>query len=436
MRLAAAVILVCLLALKCDGFLVGRQKIRIGYRRQHRGERGDDGAIVASSFSSLAQNNTTEESSLPLSPDPINSKDTTDFQKIRRTLPPRIQYWLRDSGILRWIVDSVGSLLMAREVLRQHPEAVEEFLHLSDASSLTWKLTGRRRLTKQFLQSPTAPSNILSLRIASETISYGVSSQQRIQLMKPIGTTKHDKLVVFVHGGAWGSGFPALYRLSAKPFLQAGWSVAVLGYRTYPTADCTGQVQDVAEAIERLLSDRSSCYSDVTVVGHSSGAHVCALGLVGGIIAPRKVDRFVGISGVYDIPSHYQFEKIRGVERLSPLSQACGGSVHQWRQHSPTYMVNQRKQRQSRAGVDLAWLPRTLLVHGELDSTVPCSSSANFARALDESSHYHGNNCDLRILPKVEHAETVLHVMFGGPTGDTILDWMIRTEVQPSKGET
>ena len=427
MRLAAAVVLVCLLALKCDGFLVGREKIHIGSRRMqhHRGEHDDVNGVVASSFSSLAQNNTTEKSSIPLSPAPINSKDTTDFQKIRRTLPPRIQHWLRDSGILRWIVDSVGSLLMVREVLRQHPEAVEEFLHLSDAASLTWKLTGRR-LTKQLLQ-PTAPSNILSLRIASETISYGASSQQRLQLMKPIGGTKHDKLVVFVHGGAWGSGFPALYRLSAKPFLQAGWSVAVIGYRTYPTADCTGQVQDVAKAIERLLSDRCSCYSDVTVVGHSSGAHLCALGLVGGIIAPRKVDRFVGISGVYDIPSHYQFEKMRGVERLSPLSQACGGSVHQWRQHSPTYMVNQRKQRRSRTGGDLALLPRTLLVHGELDSTVPFSSSENFARALDESSHYPSNNCDLRILPKVEHAETVLHVMFGGATGDTILDWMIRT---------
>jgi hypothetical protein len=27
-----------------------------------------------------------------------------------------------------------------------------------------------------------------------------------------------NKLVAFVHGGAWGSGFPAMYRLVAKHF--------------------------------------------------------------------------------------------------------------------------------------------------------------------------------------------------------------------------
>jgi acetyl esterase/lipase len=61
-----------------------------------------------------------------------------------------------------------------------------------------------------------------------------------------------NKLVAFVHGGAWGSGFPAMYRLVAKPFLNKGMTVAILGYRTYPTTDVKGQVDDLEQALESL----------------------------------------------------------------------------------------------------------------------------------------------------------------------------------------
>jgi acetyl esterase/lipase len=60
-------------------------------------------------------------------------------------------------------------------------------------------------------------------------------------------------LLVFVHGGAWGSGLPWMYRLVAKPFLEdLSMAVAIVGYRSYPDAHAEGQVKDVEQALSHL----------------------------------------------------------------------------------------------------------------------------------------------------------------------------------------
>jgi hypothetical protein len=127
------------------------------------------------------------------------------------------------------------------------------------------------------------------------------------------------------------------------------------------------------------------------------------------------VNRFIGIAGVYDIPTHYQFESGRGVERISPLAPACGGSLAAWRRQSPTYLIAQ----QQRCNDVVGLLPPTLLCHGALDSTVPYTSSVGFFKAFDDH-----DRCRLEILPETEHAETVMHLMFGGKTRDVVMDWI------------
>ena len=54
-------------------------------------------------------------------------------------------------------------------------------------------------------------------------------------------------LILFVHGGAWGSGLAAFYSPLAAAYNKQGFSVAVLGYRTFPDASTEGQVDDVHE---------------------------------------------------------------------------------------------------------------------------------------------------------------------------------------------
>lgn len=110
-------------------------------------------------------------------------------------------------------------------------------------------------------------------------------------------------MVLFIHGGAWGSGRPWFYRLVALPFVRMNLIVAIVGYRVYPlSAHVNDQVNDIDEAYNRLCKEyptlcgpqrhheqqqyhyhhhhSSNPFSNkqrwigTVVIGHSSGAHI------------------------------------------------------------------------------------------------------------------------------------------------------------------
>jgi acetyl esterase/lipase len=212
-------------------------------------------------------------------------------------------------------------------------------------------------------------------------------------------------LVVVCHGGAWGSGRPWMYRLTACPFLNKGYTVAIWGYRTWPDAGVDGQVDDLNRALQTLQT-RYPSMPTTTLVGHSSGAHVAVLGVLRENLP--TVNHLVSIAGVYDIPSHYEYEKGRGVEQISALQPACGHVRNEWQKRSPTCLLKEMKRPRE--------LPNMLLLHGAKDTVVPYTSATNFHQSLN-----HGR---LAILPAVEHAETVLQLMMGGETQDVVMAWL------------
>ncbi|GAX26168.1 hypothetical protein FisN_18Hh285 [Fistulifera solaris] len=264
--------------------------------------------------------------------------------------------------------------------------------------------------------------------IRFQSVQYGTHRSQRmdlIQSQKPVDYTRPRKWVVFVHGGAWGSGFPLLYRLVANSFVSQGYDVAIVGYRTYPDAFVDGQIGDIVQAIQFLRSietrdDERGDSIDMTLIGHSSGAHICMLGILQSKI--QGIQRFIGISGVYNIPRHYQFESKRGVERISPLAPVCGGNLSQWKQNSPSLQ-------RIKPSITRKHLPPILLLHGEIDSTVPYTSSAGLYHSLIQQQQIRGNEnqdplIDLKVLKGVEHSETMFHLMFGGVTRDVLMKWI------------
>eukprot|EP00549_Striatella_unipunctata_P010133 CAMPEP_0118714992 /NCGR_PEP_ID=MMETSP0800-20121206/26578_1 /TAXON_ID=210618 ORGANISM="Striatella unipunctata, Strain CCMP2910" /NCGR_SAMPLE_ID=MMETSP0800 /ASSEMBLY_ACC=CAM_ASM_000638 /LENGTH=75 /DNA_ID=CAMNT_0006621013 /DNA_START=1 /DNA_END=225 /DNA_ORIENTATION=- len=60
------------------------------------------------------------------------------------------------------------------------------------------------------------------------------------------------------HGGAWGSGLPWMYRLLATVFLQYGYAVAIVGYRTYPDSKTIRDQVDDLEAAAHAIHTRYS----------------------------------------------------------------------------------------------------------------------------------------------------------------------------------
>jgi len=153
-------------------------------------------------------------------------------------------------------------------------------------------------------------------------------------------------LVVYVHGGSWGQGAAWQYALLARRLLEGGASrVAVVKYGLFPEADVDEMVDDVAAALEWARLQQAAAADDgrarlpIVLAAQSAGAHLCALHLARrcGAAAtatasataqpagPWLPDRFVALSGVFDIAPHFAHESGRLVHWLSPMWQAMRG---------------------------------------------------------------------------------------------------------------
>ena len=156
-----------------------------------------------------------------------------------------------------------------------------------------------------------------------------------------------------------------------------------------------------------------------------------------------QIDRFISLAGIFDIPTHYRVEAERYIERLSPMSPTCAdisssrlGSTPGtagWTPHRT--LKNWKKNSPSRIIVDnplsTEELPDlTLLVHGELDTTVPATSSEKYYMKFTNIFGHGGpkensrKNTNLHVLPGVGHVDVVLHLMFGGETLDLIFSYL------------
>jgi acetyl esterase/lipase len=331
---------------------------------------------------------------------------------------------MRDSGVIRSVMDSLVWFGVPT-LLKKYPWALVDFLKLNgwdgdgDGGILYRLASNWGAGTTTTITTPDHPGLRHDLQLRTKRISYGPDPRQYVHLItrdssdapaSPSPSLQEDQSITIVHGGAWGSGQPELYLLAATPFLNAGYAqVAIVGYRTYPTADVQGQVDDIASALRVIPATPR-----ITVMGHSSGCHVLCLAFLQERL-PNNIEAYIGLSGVYDIPAHYHWEIARGVERISPMAPACGMTLGQWKQLSPTRIARQEASNDT-SPLSKRFPPSTLLLHGCDDVTVPYTSTKEFAEATG-----------LRWMPlskAVGHVETISDLMFGGPTREVVLDWL------------
>jgi len=322
------------------------------------------------------------------------------------TLTLETQNSLRDGGGFRRIVDGLVSMSIP-SLAATNPSAARKFMKVT------------RNMT---------------------TIRYGKHEMQRIELFMPSGTAQCNGVLFFVHGGAWGSGKPWMYRLIAPPFVELNMAVAIVGYRTYPTADVPGQVEDLERAAATLYKERKFLFHErrrekcgICLMGHSSGAHISLLMLVDRMKrqmnpSNHRIDDFhftsyVGLSGPYDIGHHFDYEAGRGVEELSPMKPACGSTRRSFRDNSPAsrLMSNLVDVDETSTALLSQYFPPSLLLHGIEDSTVPFTATSEAGRIIRSCGI---TNCVEAYIGGTSHQETVMEMMLGGPTKDAVLEWL------------
>ena len=262
------------------------------------------------------------------------------------------------------------------------------------------------------------------------THSYGDLPEQCLDVFVPRQTTPSSArgapprpVLVFVHGGAWGSGRKLFYRpLCAALATQCDAVVVSVGYRVWSRgsarAHCSMQCDDVRLATQWASLNASALGGDaarIYLCGHSSGAHICALSALASPIAESqsRVAGLIALAAPMSPPDHFEFERARGVHELSPMGAACAPLA----QSCCVQLAEAHPDRAQR-------IPRYLLIHGAADSVVPCASTLRFAKALCAARQVGGDHGRLGrednagvktvIVPAMDHAGPILDFIVGG----------------------
>jgi acetyl esterase/lipase len=236
-----------------------------------------------------------------------------------------------------------------------------------------------------------------------------------------------------------------MYRLTALPFLEKNMAVAVVGYRTYPDGNVNDQVNDLHAAFRTFeltfpqymkpsprMVDEKKEWSGVSLIGHSSGAHISMLALIqqlenkldqrGNKPTTKKMinfDSFVSLCGVFSISEHFYFEVGRGVEEMSPMKPACGYDRESFEMYSPTNrLLNMVKKDDE---LVKSFCTKMLFIHGIDDDVVPFTSTQKLVSAVKQVGP---TPCVEYYLPNVNHIDLVTGLMFGGQSKDIILNWL------------
>jgi len=153
---------------------------------------------------------------------------------------------------------------------------------LSDLSAVASGLStavGKPEMIGEYFR----PENVLL------DLQYGNATEHRLDVIYREGRqTTHRRprpVLLFFHGGAWGSGTKLFYRSFARRLSNVTQcTVVVCGYPTYPLATAWGQASSVALATKwarsregrAALGDRE-VEAGLIVCGHSSGGHITSL---------------------------------------------------------------------------------------------------------------------------------------------------------------
>jgi acetyl esterase/lipase len=359
---------------------------------------------------------------------------------MKRVIPISWHFAIRDSGMFRSIAD-YGAFIIGLSMTLFRPRLpfdliktrnLMKFFSYADTYGKVHSLSNatptppEKKVLQQshMLEVIELPNSNID---ASNDIMKNVITEQPIeQPVRPI--------LVFVHGGAWGSGRTWQYTLIAQNLgkLINASHVVLVGYPYYPNATILEQRDSILASIYHIqnspelgaalgcnnstthadipsssvLSNNpygsfkiGSQYRPVVLAGHSSGANLIALALFhhyheaeqfhgrpqGFCLDDKFVDMVIGLSGVYDIEKHYDYESGRGVQHLSPMGAAAISKDVFWR-CSPTLLIQKRLRDNTAYSKEYMQqhhhFPHVAVIHGDEDDVVPHISTLEYERAM------------------------------------------------------
>jgi acetyl esterase/lipase len=235
------------------------------------------------------------------------------------------------------------------------------------------------------LLSATVPADNM---VVHRDLAYGAEPRHKLDLYVPSNTATPKRVLVFFYGGGWNSGSKDGYLFAARPFVEAGYIVAIPDYRIYPEVRFPAFVEDGAAAL-RWVADNAGRHggetNNVYLAGHSAGAHTAALlaldtrYLQAQRLPATYIAAVAALAGPHDFTPNSA--TLREIFSTAP----------DLRQMQPTNFVR-------------ANAPPMFLATGDEDTTVLPRNSINLANALKAR----GNTVELKLYPGIGHAEIAM----------------------------
>lgn len=262
--------------------------------------------------------------------------------------------------------------------------AGKNFLHILAFAVLT--LGAADRLPAQMDGPSPAPAEPGSdLEIQEVVIGKGGAGDLRAEIVAPKNATKPMPAVVWIHGGGWKGGTyrnVALLRLLAA----RGYFCISIQYRVVKTAQWPAQIEDCKLAVRWLRENAARYHVDpdrIAAAGASAGGHLAVcLGAMANVKeyegsggspgASSAVQAVVDYYGPTDFvtPGIYSEQATKLTENL--MGKPLAGNEALWKSGSPVFYVK-------------AGAPPMLLIHGDIDGTIPLAQSTALAEALKKA---------------------------------------------------
>lgn len=133
-------------------------------------------------------------------------------------------------------------------------------------------------------------------------VAYGDHPRERFDLF--FGTPS-GLLLIFIHGGYWRSLAKDTYSFVARPFVERGYTVAIVGYPLLPDVPFARICESVRLSVPtayRAMRDRGFRPPGWIISGHSAGGHLAAwLATAGGVELGIPLQACLPISGIFDL---------------------------------------------------------------------------------------------------------------------------------------
>jgi acetyl esterase/lipase len=226
-------------------------------------------------------------------------------------------------------------------------------------------------------------------------LEYGTGGERplRLDVVKPKAPGARPRpLLVWIHGGAWGSGNKEGGVEGLLWFAQQGYVCATVEYRLSKEAPFPAQIHDCKAAIRYLRANAARFGIDpqrIGVWGSSAGAHLAAL-----LGTSGDTDQLDGLGGTPGVSAqvqavcdwfapidlltvgHDETDQIKHNAANSPESKLIGGPVQENREKAlranPITYLSRND-------------PPFLVMHGDQDPTVPIRQSETFVKALRDT---------------------------------------------------